>query len=198
MLQNFFKVAFRNLIRQKGFSAINIAGLTLGLTAVLLIALFVHDERQYDKFLPEGNQVYRIYNEYTNNEGTDNRAVAPPMFATSLKQNFPEVEQTARVLMLPQTKTLFEAGNKKLYEESGYYVDSTFFNVFPLTFSLGAASNALDEPTSIVLSDEFAQRLFGSKNPVGNQVLVDKKPFQVKGVFQKNLKFQLQFNYLLP
>src|SRR6476661_6297507 len=150
MLKNFFKVAFRNLVRHKGFSFINIAGLTLGLTAVLLIALFVRDEMQYDKMIPDGSQVYRIYNEYSNNEGTSNRAPVPPMFATTLKQAFPEVEQTARVLMLPQTKTLFEAGKTKLYEESGYYVDSTFFEVLPLPFVYGAPAKALDEPTAIV------------------------------------------------
>ena len=99
MIRNFFKVAFRNIARHKGFSFINIAGLTLGLTACILIGLFVWDENQYDKFLPGGEKVYRIYTEYTNYEGTQMMAVAPPMFATILLQDFPEVEQTARVMM---------------------------------------------------------------------------------------------------
>src|SRR5688500_17164138 len=98
MLKNIITVAFRNLVRHKGFSFINIAGLTLGLTACLLIGLFVWDEKQYDKFLPEGEHIYRVYSEYTNNEGTSLRAVAPPMFATTLQQDFPEVEKTARVM----------------------------------------------------------------------------------------------------
>src|SRR4051794_11032116 len=156
MLQNFFKVALRNMARHFGFSFINIAGLALGLTACLLIGLFVWDEYQFDKNIPDGNRIYRIYNEYTNNDGTDDRAVVPPMFATTLQQEFPEVEQTARVLMLPETKTLFEAGNRKLYEESGYYVDSTFTDVFELPFKYGVASKALNDPTSILLSDEMA------------------------------------------
>jgi putative ABC transport system permease protein len=198
MLKNFFKVAFRNLTRYKGFSFINIAGLTLGLTAVLLIGLFVRDEKQYDTFLPQGDRVYRVYNAYTTNEGTDNRAPAPPMFATALKQNFPEVEQTARVLMLGRRKTLFEAGVKKLYEESGYYVDSTFFDVLPVPFVLGSRKKALDDPSSIVLSQEMAERFFGATDPVGRELLMDKKPFQVKGVFEKNPKSHLQFDYLVP
>jgi putative ABC transport system permease protein len=119
------------------------------------------------------------------------------MFATSL-HNFPQVEQTARVLMLAPTKTLFEAGNKKLYEESGFYVDSTFFDVFALPFKYGSPVKALDEPASIVLSQEMAQRFFGNENPVGKQLLMDKAPFVVKAVFQKNPKFHLQFNYLVP
>ena len=93
MLQNFFKIAFRNITRHKGFSFINIAGLTLGLTACILIGLFVWDEHQYDKFLPGGDQVYRIYSEYTNSDGTQMMAVTPPMFATTLDKDFPEVEK---------------------------------------------------------------------------------------------------------
>ncbi|HUQ97660.1 MAG TPA: ABC transporter permease, partial [Chitinophagaceae bacterium] len=198
MWQNFFKTAFRNLGKHKSFSAINIAGLTLGLTACLLIGLFVRDEKQYDTFIPDGDRVFRVYNEYTNSEGTDNRAPAPPMFATTLKKEFPEVEQTARVLMLQETKTLFEVGAKKLYEQSGYFVDSTFFNVFPLPFVSGSPAKALDDPKSIVLSQDMANRLFGSVDPVGKQVLMNKTPLQVTGVFKAAPKFHLQFHYMLP
>src|SRR4249919_3860080 len=114
MIRNFFKIAFRNISRHKGFSFINIAGLTLGLTACILLGLFVWDENQYDKFLLNGDQVYRIYDEYTNNEGTQQVAVSPPMFATTLQQDFPEVEQTTRIIMTAEYKTLFEAGKNKL------------------------------------------------------------------------------------
>lgn len=198
MFKNFFKTALRNITRHKGFSFINVAGLTLGLIACILIGLFVWDEHQYDKFLPEGDQVYRVYEEYTNHDGTQTLAVTAPMYATTLQQDFPEVEKTARVLMLPETKTLFEAGNKKLYEESGYYVDSTFFEVFSLSLKYGTLKKALDGTASIVLSKEMAQRFFGNNNPVGKQILMDKVPYQVKAVFEKNQKFHLQFDYLVP
>lgn len=198
MLHNFFKVALRNIYRHKGFSFINIAGLTLGLTTAMLIGLFVWDEKQYDQFLPEGEQVYRIYNETTNNEGSRLVAPVPPMFASTLQQDFPQVEKTARVMMQPQYKRLFEAGNIKLYEESGFYVDSTFFDIFPLTFRYGSPKGALDDPSSIVLSEEMAYRFFGNENPVGKSMLIEKQPFLVKGVFQKNPKFHLQFNFLVP
>jgi len=160
--------------------------------------LFVWDEHQYDKNVPDGNQIYRLYNTYTNNDGTDDRAVVPPMFSTTLQHDFPEVEQTAKVLMLPENKVLFEANGRKLYEESGYYVDSTFLDVFALPFKYGSAKDALNDPTSIVLSEEMAQRFFGDQNPIGKQMLMDKTPMLVKGVFKKDLKFHLQFNYLAP
>jgi putative ABC transport system permease protein len=198
MLTYFFKTAFRNISRHKGFSFINIAGLTLGLTACILIGLFVWDENQYDQFLPEGNQVYRLYNHYTNSDGSEDRAVAPPMFATTLKQDFPEVEQTARILMQAENKTLFETGNKKFYEQKGFYVDSTYFQVFPLRFIYGTPVKSLDDPSSIVISEDMAHVFFGNTDPVGKQLLMDKSPFTVKGVFVKNPKFHMQFNYLVP
>jgi putative ABC transport system permease protein len=158
MIKNFFKAAFRNIARHKGFSFINIAGLTLGLTACILIGLFVWDEHQYDKFIPNGEQVYRVYSEYTNTEGTNILAVTPPMFASTLDKDFPEVEKAARVMMLSEYKTLFEAGKNKLYEQNGYLVDSTFLHVFPLTFKYGTPVKALDNPNSIVISEEMAEK----------------------------------------
>jgi len=196
MFSNFFKTAFRNITRHKGFSFINIAGLTLGLTACILIGLFVWDEHQYDKFIPDGERIYRVYDEYTNHDGTQTLAVASPMYAVVLKQDFPEVEQTTRVMMTAEYKALFETGNKKLYEQSGYYVDSTFFEIFPLSFKYGTSVKALDDPSSIVLSDEMAQRLFGNEDPVGKQIMMDKEPLQVKGIFVKNPRFHLQFDYV--
>ncbi|MES1222545.1 MAG: ABC transporter permease, partial [Bacteroidota bacterium] len=198
MIKNYFKIAFRNLSRNKAFSFINIFGLAAGLTTCILIGLFVWDEYQYDRSVTGGEQVYRVYSEYKNNDGTQNMAATPPAFATTLLKDFPEVEKTARVMMQPENKRLFEAGNIKIYESSGYIADSTFFEVFPLPFKYGSASDALNAPTDIILSDEFAQRLFGNENPVGKQLILDKSPLQVKGVFKKDPKFHIQFNYMLP
>jgi putative ABC transport system permease protein len=198
MLKNFFKVAIRNLVRHKGFSFLNIAGLALGLTTCILIGLFVWDENQFDKFLPGSDRVYRIYNEHTDTEGTENMAVTPPMYATTLRHDFPEVEQTARVMMSAEYKMLFEKGNTKLYESSGYFVDSTFFELFPVPLKYGSLSHALDHPSSIVISDEMAERFFENENPVGKEILMNKTAYQVKAVFQKNPKFHLQFNFIIP
>jgi len=197
MFKNFFKTAFRNITRHKGFSFINIAGLTLGLTACILIGLFVWDEHQYDKNIKDGEQVYRVYEEYTNTEGTQMMAVTPPMFANALDRDFPEVEKTARVMMMAEYKTLFEAGKNKLYEQSGYFVDSTFLDIFPLSLKYGRLAKALDDPNSIAISEEMAERFFGSDDPVGKQLLKDKQPYTVKAVFKKDPKFHLQFNYLI-
>jgi len=195
---NYVKTAFRTLVKHKGFSGINIAGLTLGLTATMLIALFVWDELQYDKFIPGSEQVYRVYNAVTNNEGIENLSVTPPQFATTLQKEFPAVQQVTRVMETAEYKMLFEGGGKQLYEQSGYFVDSTFFGVFPLSFVYGSSTRALDDINSIVLSREMANRFFGAEDPVGKKMLIDKKTVQVTGVFEKNPKFHLQFNFLRP
>jgi len=131
MFKNYLTTAFRNLWRNKGFSLINIAGLTFGISVCMLIGLFVWDEKQYDKFIPDGDRVYRIYNIGTRSEGTSNIATTPPMFVTTLQQEFPEVEHTMRVLQI-QSKGLFEKDDKKIYEEKGILAEPAFFEIFPL------------------------------------------------------------------
>jgi putative ABC transport system permease protein len=197
MFSNYLKIAYRNLLRHKSFSILNIFSLTLGLTACLLIGLFVRDEKSFDKFIPDGDRIYRIYLEVTNNEGKNNSVGTPPMFTTSLQQEFPEVEKVLRVLKL-QSKDLFEAQGKKVYEEGGIAVNPTFFEIFPLSFTYGTPIKSLDDPTSIVISAEMAERYFGKENPVGKEILRNKTAFQIKGVFQNNSKFHLQLAYILP
>lgn len=198
MLKNHFKIAWRNMMRHKGFSFLNIAGLALGFTACFLIALFIWDEYKFDKFLPEGDRVYRVINEYTDNEGTQINAPTFPMIATTLKQDYPEVQQTARILMLGEGKELYEAESKKLYVERGFFVDSTFFEVFPLELKYGTREGVLDEPASIVLSEEMADLFFGNENPVGKEIKMNQTPLTVKAVVKKNPEFHLQFTSLIP
>jgi putative ABC transport system permease protein len=197
MISSYLKIAYRNLLRHKSFSFINILGLSLGLTACLLIALFVRDERSFDTFIPHGERIYRVYYQVSNTEGSSHIATVPPMFTTTLQQNFSQVEHTLRVLNI-QGKELFEAGNKKIYEEGGIYADSSFFDIFPLSFIHGSTQKALDDPTSIILSEQMAEKYFGKENPVGKSIKVDKTTFQVQGIFEANPKFHLSLQYILP
>ncbi|GAB3242638.1 ABC transporter permease [Hymenobacter seoulensis] len=199
MLKNYILVAYRNLIRHKGFSFLNIAGLALGLTACLLIGLFVQDELQYDKFVPQGERIYRVYSQQTSSAVPEIHSSVSPMFATVLKQEFPEVEQSMRILMTGTSLSLLEVGEKKMYVDNGLVADSTFFGVFTLPFKYGSAAQALDAPSSVVLSEEVARNFFGDVNPVGQQIKISKQPFLVKGVLRDGLaKFHLKINYLIP
>lgn len=130
MIWNFLKIALRALLIHKSFSFINIAGLTLGLTACLLIGLFVRDEKLFDKFIPNGDRIYRIYYNISSEEGSSNIATTPPMFSKVLQQNFPEVDKTL-LLLSHDSKELFEVDDKKMYEEHGIFADTTFFDFFP-------------------------------------------------------------------
>jgi len=197
MIQHFLRLTYRNIVKHKGFSIINIAGLMLGLTACLLIGLFVYDEYQYDKGVPGRDQIFRIYDQTDATGGTDYRAVTPPMYSNTLR-NYPQVELTTRVMMQASHKTLFEAGGKKLYEESGFLVDSTFFGVFDLPVKYGSTIGCLGEANSIVLSEEMSNRFFGAGNPVGRQILLNKANFTIRAVYKIDPRFHLQFNYLVP
>lgn len=187
MLQNFIKVALRNLVRNKAFSTINIFGLAAGLSTCLLILLYVTDEMSYDKHHKDGNRIYRII--YTTPEGAWASQPAPVAFA--MKHDFPEVEEVTRLLKLPgMDKVLikYPGTNKTFYEKDGYYVDSTFFKLFTYSFIDGNPQTALNEPNSIVISETIAEKLFGDANPVNKSINLalpfGQANYTVKGVFK--------------
>jgi putative ABC transport system permease protein len=170
MFRNYFKTAYRNLIRHRAFSIINIAGLALGLTACLLIGLFVYDELQYDKFLPEGERVYRVYNDVSAQEAGQVLAIVPATFGTTLAESVPEVKSVVRILMQQfDANNLVEVGEKSIYEKGSFYADPTFFEIFQLPFIYGSPEKALADPSSIVISDAFSKRVFGDMDPVGKE-----------------------------
>src|SRR5258706_9122703 len=136
MFKNYFKTAFRNLLRYKGFALINIASLAIGITGCLVIGLFVRDEWQYDKNIPGGENIYRIYNERKDNNNTTYAACVPPAFASFLENQYPEVDTTLRILMSGD-KFLMEVGDKKEYEEKGWFAEPSFFKIFPIKLIKG-------------------------------------------------------------
>src|SRR5215216_3759956 len=121
MLRNYLKTALRNLLRYKGFTTINIASLAIGITGCLVIALFVWDELQYDKFFKGHENVFRVYTVSKDDNGSRNLAITAPRIATYMQQNYPEVDNTVRVFMSKE-KFLFEAGEKAEYEDKGMFV----------------------------------------------------------------------------
>jgi len=197
MFKNYFKTAIRNLWRYKGFAIINILSLTIGVIGCLVIALFVWDEKQYDKFIPGGENIYRIYEQRNDNNAITYAACVPPAFGTFVKREYPEVDAFTRILMSAD-KFLVEAGDKKSYEDKGWFVENSFFQVFPLKFLKGDASTALAAPRTIVLTEDLARRYFGEQDPIGKTISIDKDTLEVKGVLA-NLPthFHLNFRYLM-
>ena len=197
MFRNYLKTAVRNLLRYKGFTLINILSLVIGITGCLVIALFVWDEKKFDKDIPGAENIYRIYNEQKGESGTTHAAVVQPMYATFLQQNYPEVDTSLRILMV-RDKYLMEAGEKSGYEEKGWFVEGSFFHLFQLPFLRGDAKTALQAPQTVVISEDIARRYFGKEDPIGKQVYIDKDTFAVTGVMAKLPEhFHLRFNYLM-
>ncbi|HVF96874.1 MAG TPA: ABC transporter permease, partial [Flavisolibacter sp.] len=197
MFRNYLKTAVRNLLRYKGFTLINILSLAIGITGCLVIALFVWDEKQFDSSIKGRENIYRIYEEHKNNNAITYGASVPPAYASFLKQQYPEVDHTMRILMSGD-KFLMEVGDKRGYEEKGWFVESSFFQIFPIHFLKGDAATALTAPSTIVLSEDLAARYFGNEDPVGKTVSIDKDTFEVKGVMAAlPHHFHLDFNYLM-
>ena len=130
MFRNYLKTAIRNLLRYKGFAIINIASLAIGVIGCMVIGLFVWDEWQFDKNIKGGENIYRLYDENKDNNSISFGAPVPPAYATFLKQHYPEVESTTRILMTAD-KFLMEAGEKRNYEEQRlvcrFIVSAVFF-----------------------------------------------------------------------
>jgi len=162
-----------------------------------VIGLFVWDEGQYDKSIPGGENVYRIYDQRNDNGNTTLMAPTPPAFASFLEQRYPEVDTTLRILMA-EDKFLMEAGDKKAYEDKGWFVESSFFKIFPLKLNHGDVTKALAAPSTIVISEEIAKRYFGNEDPIGKTLKVDKIDYNVTAVLAKLPEhFHLSFHYLM-
>ncbi|MDB5222070.1 MAG: FtsX-like permease family protein [Chitinophagaceae bacterium] len=198
MIKNYLKTALRNINRYKGFSGINIVSLSIALTGCLIIGLFVWDELQYDKFIKGGENIYRFYTKRTDNTGVTSTASVPPMFATYVQQQYPEVENTNRIIML-NSKMLVENGDVKTYEEKWIATEPSFFNFFPLKFLKGEPNTSLSDPNSIVITEDFAKTFFGSQDPIGKVIKINKSDVVVKGVLA-NLPphFHLDFKFIMP
>ena len=205
MLKNYIKIAFRNISRSRTFSIVNILGLAIGLTTCFLITLYIINEMSYDKHHQGGNRIYRIA---TKSGKTDEKwAACPGPVAWGIKSDLPEIEQVTRLMTFPDIAKMllrYENGpaTKQFFETNGYYVDSTFFQIFTYDFKYGEARKALNEPNTVVISEQIAGKFFGNTNPVGKPLIV-RTPFgefnyTVKGVFNnKNSKSHIPGNYFL-
>ena len=179
MIKNYFKIALRNLKRNKAFSFINIFGLATGLATCMLIMLYIFSETGYDTQNKDADRIFRIATKAGQLGSVQDKpwaATAAPI-AWGLKEDMPEVEQATRLVTLPNLdKMLLRYDNakevKQFYETNGYYVDSTFFQIFTYPFKYGNSSKSLNRPNSIVISEEVARKMFGKEDPMGKTISV--------------------------
>jgi putative ABC transport system permease protein len=187
MLRNYIKIAWRNLLRNKLNSSINIAGLAIGMTSFILIALYVQDELKYDRFLEKNDHIFQVALNGNMGDGQEFFiGKTPASVSTALVRNFPEVEYATRVYR-PGDLLIRSASEEKAFNEPKVLaVDSNFLQVFSFALKKGNRSTCLLEPNSIVLTEQTAQKYFGNSDPIGKTLLVnaDKKPLLVTGVLE--------------
>ena len=203
MWKNNIIISFRNLKKQKALTIINVLGMAVGLAACLLIGLFILDELSYDKDFKDGDRIYRVVLETAETRW----AGSPGPLAEGLKIDFPEVEQSTRIMKFPEVdkmllKSELNGELKQFYETKGYYADSTFFDMFDFEFVAGNPETALNAPNSLVLSASLARKFFGDSDPV-NQPLTIGLPFgefeyTITGIFEDGKsKSHIDANYFL-
>src|SRR5688572_1905098 len=166
MIKNYFKIAWRNIWKNKFFSGINISGLAIGLACCILMFLFIQHELSYDKFNANASTIYRIVSESEGTNGKTNLAVTPAPWAPLMKKDFPEILNYTRLLK-DEKSTLGQPGEQQHYESGLLYADSTFFDIFSFELTKGNRKKALDQPNSIVLTKETAKKYFGEADPIG-------------------------------
>ncbi len=186
MLQNYLKIAFRNLLRNKTFSLINLLGLTLGMTACLLINQYVQFELSYDQFHQHADRIFRVRNDrYKHGQAVQQGAVTYPAVSLALKRDFPEVEGFVRLAPWIADHTVFKHQGSVFREKKLLFADKDFFTVFSFPLLQGDRATVLAAPMTVVLSESKAQQYFGKKNPVGQTIIFEaNKPFTVTGVFK--------------
>ncbi len=200
MLQSHFKIAFRSFARQRAFTLLNIAGLTIGLAACLLIVQYVRYERSFDTFHSRAKDIYRIqYNGWANGKLNFESAVAVPAAARAIKENFAEVEEFTRFLPLDGVLSYQRPDGERLtfHEKKMQFADSSLFKVFSFQLLKGDPNTALNEVNKIVVSESAALRYFGDVDPIGKTMIYNGQiAFQVTGVFRdvpENSHIQFQF-----
>ncbi|WP_428654476.1 ABC transporter permease [Runella sp.] len=187
MLRNYFKIAIRNLLKNKVFSFINIAGLATGMAVSMLILLYVSHEMSFDRFHPNSDHIFHtlVRMNFGGNQIQFNRL--SKNFGPAVKQANPEVEEFARVGLLFRDDMVIKSDeNHHFFEKNFYFSEPSLFKIFGFDFLEGNPQSALTEPNSVVITEEIAQKYFGNENAVGKTLTYNKTDLlNVTGVVKK-------------
>lgn len=183
MIRNFLKVAWRNLIKNRTFSIINITGLAAGLTCFILIALYVVDELSYDRYNEKADRIFRVNSDIRFGGADLKLAVASDPMGATLKKDYPQVEEYVRFYASGGAKQI-KKGDQYIFEAAVVHADSTLFNVFTLPALQGNTSTALNEPNTVVITASTAKKYFETTNAVGKVLEADGTPYKVTAVIR--------------
>lgn len=199
MLTSYIKIAWRNIIRNKTYSALTLLGLASGMTCALLLGLYVYDELTFDQYHANAANIYRL-NVHVKWEGNDmNMAIGSAPMGPTLRQEYPEIRNVLRIKT--DNGLLFRTGNKALYANSVIYADSTLFSFFDYSFIEGSPNSTTLTPNSVVLTRKLAMALFGrTTGLLGKPVRIKDEQFlTVAGVLNDvPVNHHLSFEAILP
>lgn len=164
MIGTYLKQAWRSLVNNKTYSLLNIVGLSASLTCFAFIALWVNDELSYDKFNKNYDRIFRLISSQKTESGISETAVSSAPMAVALKNDYPEVEQTARLKIREE---IVEHNGQQILQPNILLTDPSFFNIFSYHLTQGDIATALSEPFSIILTESTAKKYFGDSNPMG-------------------------------
>ena len=197
MFKNNIKIAFRNIRKHKGYSFINIAGLAIGMTCSILILLYVQYELSFEKFHTNADDIYRVIMHQDGNffGSTDWLPWTPPILAPTLKKDLPEVKHAAR---FESGRPLITLEDKKIYEEEFCYTDPEFFEIFTFSMIKGDSRTALNEPFSLLITPQMAEKYFGNEDPVGKIININNEyDFTITGIVEDCPEnTHIQYNFL--
>jgi putative ABC transport system permease protein len=197
MIKNYVTVAIRTIMKYKMFSAINILGMTIGITSCLFIALYVSHELSYDRFHADADRIYQVgLNGRIGGQDIRVASTCPPM-AEALVNDIPEVESSMRIAKM-FGRPVVRQGEKIFSEDKVFFVDSNFFDFFGYRLKAGDPKTVLSEPNTVVLTERLAKKYFGDENPVGGLLVIgnDNKTYKVTGVAE-NAPGHSHFNYTM-
>ncbi len=207
MIRNYLVTAYRNLIRERATSLINMAGLTLGISGALVLFLIVRFSLSFDRFHEKKNRIYRVVTQSRSNAGYEETPGVPPALPDAFRNDFPEAEEV--------TFTSYLAGNSvvitiipgdgepvKFSENKGVvFAQPNFFKIFDRKIIAGSAEEGLDEPNEVILSRAFAIRYFGTEDAIGNVLRYENLDYRVTAIMEDcpdntDLPFEVMLSYI--
>lgn len=192
MFTNLIKSTVRYIFRHFGYSLLNIAGLTLGITSALFLIIYAANEISYDRYHEKADRIYRVSSTITEPDDEFTWIVAQIPFGPQVAQDYPEVQSYVR--FIPMGNTLVKYEDKEFNEENFNYVDSTLFDIFTFKVLKGEVKTALIEPNKIVITRTVAARYFGDSDPLGKTLVTKERTYEVTGVIE-DIPFNSHFRF---
>ena len=192
MIRNYFRIALRNLLKNKAFSFLNISGLAIGMASAVLILLWIRNEVSFDRFHRNADYIYEAWNRGQMDDKIQCWNNTPKILGLTLKKDYPEVESLARTV---KTWFVTSVGTKKISTES-MLVDPEFLKIFSFPLKQGNRNTALDNPNSVLITEKMAKRMFGEEDPMNKTLRVDTMNYTVSGILKdlpSNTRFSFDF-----